>query len=177
VLGLIDGGDADLRRREVRLDRQRLAGGVERPGELTLLALIIALARLLGRAHEVVETLRDRLPHRRRRAGVADRHREERREARTADVPHAHRRRDGAAAALERPGRVRVHREKSTELVRLGFVEQHVARVVRCLEGFAQLGLGDDLDLVARHLAELLTRDVHDRDAERGVGRRFHHEW
>ena len=167
MLRLIDGGDADLRRREVRLDRQRLAGGVERPGELTLLALIVAFARLLGRADEVVETLRDRLPDRHRRAGIAHRHREERREARTADVPHPHRRRDGAAAALERSGRVRIHREESAELVRLRFVEQNIAGIVRRLEGLAQLRLGNDLDLVARHLAQLLACHVHHRDAER----------
>jgi len=167
VLRLVHGGDADVRRREVRLDGQRLVGGVQRLRELALLALVVAFARLLGRTHEVVEALRDRLAHGQRGAGIADGHREQRRQARAADVAHADRRRDGAAAVLERPARVRIHREEAAQLVRLRLVEQHVARVVRRLESLAQLRLGNDLDLVPRHLAEFLTRHVHHRDAER----------
>src|SRR5437879_13656799 len=75
--------------REVRLDLQRLAGGVYCLRELALLALLLAFARLLGRTDDIVEALGDRLPDGRCGAGIAGGQREERRHARTADVPHA----------------------------------------------------------------------------------------
>src|SRR2546422_9774113 len=62
MLRLVHGGDADIRGREVRLDRQRLAGGVDCLRELALLALLLAFARLLGRTDDIVEALGDRLP-------------------------------------------------------------------------------------------------------------------
>src|SRR5207248_11625507 len=88
VLRFVHGGDAELRRREVRLDRERLARRVERPRVLALGALVVALARLLAGPHDRVEPLRDLLSHRRGRAGIPARHREPGSEPGAADVAY-----------------------------------------------------------------------------------------
>src|SRR5205823_3200614 len=61
MLRLVHRRDADMRSREVRLDGQGLAGRVERPRELALGTLLVALARLLAGPDDRVETLRDQL--------------------------------------------------------------------------------------------------------------------